>query len=64
MSRVEIKQVSFKCAGCGATFDDAKDVCTIPHTIGTQQVGVLCPRCHVTALGSPPPHAFRDPDLL
>lgn len=62
--RVEPRIETFQCAGCRAVFDEEEDVCTIPHVIGTQNVGALCARCHVTALGEKPPHSFRDKQLL
>lgn len=53
-----------RCAGCGKEFDDQEDVCSIPHVIGTGDVGFLCTRCHVTVLGDRPGHSFRQRELL
>jgi DNA-directed RNA polymerase subunit RPC12/RpoP len=53
-----------RCAGCGRTFNDEEDVCPLPHVIGAADVGYLCPRCHVTVLGSEPQHEYRQDDLL
>lgn len=64
MSEIQPQVTSYRCAGCGKTYDDEEDICPIPHTIGTSAVGPLCPRCHVTALGEKPPHYFRQAELL
>ncbi len=59
----ETKQ-TWRCVGCGHVFNSEKDVCTIVHTIGASAVGDLCPPCHITALGQPQPHPFRQAELL